>query len=241
MRLAYDFLSEDLTTGDYFTTGEGDEPAWAPGEERVYAGEIEPRVSGYHCAPTLYDALAYAPGPVACLVEISDPIEFDEDQDDGPLWKIWVSKSRKLIKFRIVARELRLFAADCAERVLYIFERERPDDKRPRLAIEAARDFANGKIETAALAFAETAARAAASAIAFSGMAPASAARAAEGATASAAERAAAWAGGWAAASAATLAAARDPARFAEGMAAGAAERKWQRDHFNEMFQHLFD
>lgn len=35
---------------------------------------------------------------------------------------------------------LRLFAADCAERVLHLFENERPNDNRPRKAIEATRD-----------------------------------------------------------------------------------------------------
>ncbi len=34
------------------------------------------------------------------------------------------------------------FACDCAERVLPLFERERPDDHRPRKAIEAARAWA---------------------------------------------------------------------------------------------------
>ncbi len=43
----------------------------------------------------------------------------------------------------------RLFAADCAEHVLPIFEKFFPNDNRPRLAIQAARDFANGKIDAA--------------------------------------------------------------------------------------------
>ncbi|MFA7265741.1 MAG: putative immunity protein [Candidatus Nanopelagicales bacterium] len=47
-------------------------------------------------------------------------------------------------------RKLRLFAADCAEWVLPLFEAERPDDDRPRKAIEAARAFANGEITAAA-------------------------------------------------------------------------------------------
>ena len=55
----------------------------------------------------------------------------------------------------------RLFAADCAEHVLPIFEKTFPDDKRPREAIQAARDFANGKISVAAWAAARAAARAA--------------------------------------------------------------------------------
>ena len=38
----------------------------------------------------------------------------------------------------------RLFACDCAESVLPIFESEKPDDLRPRKAIQTARDYAVG-------------------------------------------------------------------------------------------------
>ena len=51
----------------------------------------------------------------------------------------------------------RLFAADCAERVLPIFEKKHPDDTRPREAIEAARQFARGEIDAAARASARAA------------------------------------------------------------------------------------
>jgi hypothetical protein len=44
---------------------------------------------------------------------------------------------------------LALMAADCAERVLPLFERERHDDDRPRRAIEAARAWIRGEIEVA--------------------------------------------------------------------------------------------
>lgn len=56
----------------------------------------------------------------------------------------------------------RLFAADCAEVVLPIFEKKYPDDKRPRQAITAARAFAAGKISAKELDAASVAARAAA-------------------------------------------------------------------------------
>ena len=59
-------------------------------------------------------------------------------------------------------RTSRLFAADCAERVLPLFEAVYPDDDRPRLAIQATRDYANGLIDAAAWAAAWDAARAAA-------------------------------------------------------------------------------
>ncbi len=42
----------------------------------------------------------------------------------------------------------RLFAADCAEHVLYVFENKFPHDQRPRLAIQATRDFALDKINS---------------------------------------------------------------------------------------------
>jgi hypothetical protein len=43
-------------------------------------------------------------------------------------------------------KEIRLFAADCAESVLHIYENKYPNDDRPRKAIQAARDYANGVI-----------------------------------------------------------------------------------------------
>jgi hypothetical protein len=42
-------------------------------------------------------------------------------------------------------RQQRLFACDCAEHVLHLFEQEYPEDKRPRKAIEISRQFAQGQ------------------------------------------------------------------------------------------------
>ena len=58
-------------------------------------------------------------------------------------------------------KEIRLFAADCAELVLPIFEKEYPNDDRPRKAIQAARDYVNGLIGIIELGAAADAARAA--------------------------------------------------------------------------------
>ncbi len=58
----------------------------------------------------------------------------------------------------------RLFAADCAERVLPLFESKVPLDDRPRRAIEAARALARGEVDVAAVRAAANAARAAVSA-----------------------------------------------------------------------------
>ena len=90
----------------------------------------------------------------------------------------------------------RLFAADCAERVLHLFENKYPNDDRPRKAIEVARNpNATDQERPAAGAAAGAAARAAAW----------PAAEAAAWAAAGAAARAAAEAAAWAAAGACLL------------------------------------
>jgi hypothetical protein len=101
-------------------------------------------------------------------------------------------------------RTARLAAADFAEAVLPIFERDRPGDDRPRSAIQAARDYANGLIGGAARDAARNAARNAA------GDAAGAAANAAAWAAARNAARNAAKNATWAAARDATWAAAKD-------------------------------
>jgi len=115
-------------------------------------------------------------------------------------------------------RNLRLFAADCAEDVLPIFWRVRPDDDRPKHAIEVARRYANG----AATEQERAAARDAAGAAAWA------AARDAAGDAAGAAA--------WDAARAAAWAAARDAARDAAGAAAWDAAWDAARDAARELY-----
>ena len=126
-------------------------------------------------------------------------------------------------------RAMRLMAADFAEAVLPIFEREYPDDDRPRKAIQAARYFANGKITEQERDAAWDAAGAAGAAAGAAAWAAAGAARAAAGAAAGAA-RDVAWdtagAAAWAAARAAAGAAGWAAARAAAGAAARAAQAK---------------
>ena len=76
--------------------------------------------------------------------------ELDGDVVTGPD-KVAATRMRLVAPVTgINDRTLRLFAADCAEDVLHLFERVFPDDDRPRLAIAAARAFANGDISAAA-------------------------------------------------------------------------------------------
>jgi len=120
----------------------------------------------------------------------------------------------------------RLFACDCAEHVLPLFEKEYPGDKRPRQAIEVARQYAKGEASTEELRAAAWVAGAAARDVA--GVAS----RAAW-----AASRAAAKAAGWDAARAAAWDAAWDAAWAAGWVAARDAERVWQTKTFLEMLK----
>ena len=109
-------------------------------------------------------------------------------------------------------RLARLFACDCAESVLNIYERDYPNDDRPRNAVRVAREFAEGRATNDQLAAAQDAALAAA--------------RAAARAAAQAAARDAAWV--------AALAAAQDAAWVAERAAARAAQTKLFKKYFCE-------
>lgn len=122
------------------------------------------------------------------------------------------------------ARELALWAADCAEHVLPQFEQAHPRDVRPRAAVEAARAWARSEITVGQARAAAIAAHAAARSV--DEPAARAAARAAGHAAATAhaaghARHAANYAATAAACSAGT--AGRD--------AAAAREREWQRRH----------
>jgi len=116
-----------------------------------------------------------------------------------------------------IDKEARLFACDCAERVISIFEREYPNDNKPRNAIEVARKFANGEATHEELKVAWTTARLAASSAARSTTMASSAARSAVEAAARSAVEAALKSAAWA------------------WDAVGAGEEEWQQKRFLQL------
>jgi hypothetical protein len=164
---------------------------WTPGKwMRKLSGELNPCHYGYHICRS-EDLIHWLD---EAIFEVEYEGEIVETDD-----KCVVRKARLLRKIETWnERTARLFAADCAEHVLPIFERDYPYDDRPRKAIQAARDYANGLIDKETLAAAWDAVEAAA--------------------------RAAAWDAAWDA----VEAAAWDAAWDAVEAAGGAAERKWQ-------------
>ena len=100
--------------------------------------DISPCSRGYHFV-TL-EQLPRWIGPTLYEIEVRGQIIHASDKG--------VAEQARLVR-RIETcndRTLRLYAADCAERVVSLYEKYHPTDTRPRKAIQAARDFANGKI-----------------------------------------------------------------------------------------------
>ncbi len=206
----YKFL--DAARCPMYGTGQYHPQAWMP---RI--DTIVPCLSGYHACRV--DQLVDWLGPVLWEVKFKD-----SPQDAGN--KV-VGHQIRLVR-RVSewdARTARLFAVDCAERVLPLFEGVFPDDVRPRTAIETARRFAHGEATRQELGAARDAvARAARTA---SVWAARDAAWAARDAAWDARDAWAAWAARDAARDAAR--AARDAADTARD--ARDAEREWQTRH----------
>ena len=164
----------------YKVTGPNGEPChggtgrWIPGEWREETG-TEP------CQP----GMTHVCKDARQLLEWLYTEIWEAEYDDA---KLVIDRGNKLAiqRARVVRkldtwndRTARLFACDCAEMVLPIFEKNYPDDMRARKAIETARLFADGKASSDELAAAGDAAGAAA------------------GDAARAAARAAAWDAAW--------------------------------------------
>lgn len=108
---------------------------WMPPIE----GKLIPCQNGYHLCQT--EDLVYWLGPAIFEAEHRGEMLITSD-------KVVVREARitrKLLNWPSTTQ--RLFAADCAEHVLHLFEARCPQDDRPRKAIEATRAFARGEVD----------------------------------------------------------------------------------------------
>ena len=126
----------------------------------VDASKLELCNFGLHASILPIAALSFIDwkDAIICRVELSGEIRTSRDK--------LCASSRKVLWMAPADATLHEFACRCAEDILHFFEDEFPDDKRPRLAIEAKRKFLRGEISEqesdAARAAAWDAARAAA-------------------------------------------------------------------------------
>ena len=156
MKTIYKVLASDGTpchggSGKWFMP-KGKRPGkWMPAIK-----DIQPCARGYHFVNL--EQLPTWLGPTLYEVEVRGQVTHLADKS--------VAEQARLIRKVEIWNDktLRLFAADCAEHVLGIYERVCPKDDRPRKAIQAARDFANGLIDRNAAHAAAHAAHAAANA-----------------------------------------------------------------------------
>lgn len=88
-------------------------------------------------------------------------LQYADDQDDPVYDTLQCLKAVPREDEKDAIRIKRLFAADCAENVLLIFESAYPEDGRLRNAIEVARKFTRGEATQTELAAAQAAAQAA--------------------------------------------------------------------------------
>ena len=214
MKTIYKVLASDGTpchggSGKWFMP-KGKRPGkWMPAIK-----DIQPCARGYHFVNL--EQLPTWLGPTLYEVEVRGQVTHLADKS--------VAEQARLIRKVEIWNDktLRLFAADCAEHVLGIYERVCPKDDRPRKAIQAARDFANGLIDRNAAHAAHAAANAAAEAAYSAAEAAYAASYAAYAADYSADAAYAAYAASYAASAADYSAASyyADPA--------DAAEKEWQ-------------
>ena len=193
---------------------QGDEPgAWVEAE-----GDLVPCWNGLHVMRE--QDLAYWAGPTLFEVEIDG-----ESIEAGD--KVVCRRARLTRKVETWDRRtLVAWVCDCTERVLPIFEKKYPEDKRPRNAIEVTRAWVAGK---ATLEEVKTAADAAHAAACFACAFAYAARAAAYAAAATYASYAAAYAADAAYAVNSATYAAADAATYASYAAANAiAERTWQ-------------
>ena len=156
MKTIYKVLASDGTpchggSGKWFMP-KGKRPGkWMPAIK-----DIQPCARGYHFVNL--EQLPTWLGPTLYEVEVRGQVTHLADKS--------VAEQARLIRKVEIWNDktLRLFAADCAEHVLGIYERVCPKDDRPRKAIQAARDFANGLIDRNAAHAAANAAYSAANA-----------------------------------------------------------------------------
>ena len=101
---------------------------WKKGKWKAHKGELEMCQSGFHCSKTIYQAFSYVQGEHLALVEVAGKSIKDDDKE------VW-QKMRVVKTWRWTKRDSVALSVYAAGLVLKNYEKEYPNDKRPREAI----------------------------------------------------------------------------------------------------------
>jgi len=116
-----------------FKSNSGD-TKWKIGEWSIPIKNLELCERGYHCSKEIYQAFFYVQGEILAQVECKGK---HESSDDKEVWETMrIVRAYKWTKKDSVS--LSIYAAELC---LDNFEKEYPEDKRPREAIEAAKKW----------------------------------------------------------------------------------------------------
>ena len=133
MKTLYKTLKSNLTS-------EHENFKWEVGKWYKTEGEINLCGNGFHASKRLIDAMSYVTPEEVALVEVKGKHDIQKDKECWEYMRI--VKSKKWTKEHSV--KLSIYSS---ELVLKNFEKEFPDDKRPREAIEAAKKWLENPTE----------------------------------------------------------------------------------------------
>jgi len=125
MKIRYKFLHKGLKSENGGTK-------WEKGVWKHQDGELKLCGNGFHCSIEPYDAFSYVQGELLAKVEVKGKHLSDDNKE------CW-SDMRVVKTYKWTKKDSLKLAIFSAELVLPNFEKEYPDDDRPRKAIEAAK------------------------------------------------------------------------------------------------------
>jgi hypothetical protein len=210
---------------------------WIVGEWKGLEGEPILCEQGYHCSEQAIHALRYVRGEILARVECAGEHQADTDKE---CWQ----RMRIVQAWRWTKKDSVALACYAARLVLSHFEQRFPEDRRPRVAIEAAEAWLKDPTDAVG------AAASAAASAAYAADGAASAAYAVDGADNYDAAASAAYAAAYAAAAASSSSGASASAGYAAYYAAGSAGAaadgaaesslylelsRWLMDHISEL------
>lgn len=128
MKTRYKFLREV----DGKIKSDSGDCTWKIGEWQKHDSEVKLCNTGFHCSKKVYQAFSFVQGEILAEVEVDGKSDIQEDKEAYSEMRItnaWKWQKKDSVALSIFAAEL----------VIENFEKQFPEDKRPREAIEAAK------------------------------------------------------------------------------------------------------